>query len=113
MANCAGERLGEQIADLTLGLGHQDVEPGWRNDVTCGVGLDRQKPDLRPVAMGEHELVAHPLEVGERPGGSEQVLALDRGRARLAAPDERVAAEGNDDAAHVRRSPAMSPVNRE
>ena len=55
----------------------------------------------------------HPLEVGQRTGRSEQVSALDGGRALLAPPDEGVATQGDDDAAHARRSPLTSAVRTE
>ena len=107
------QRLGQEIADLALRLGHKDVERRRRNGVPGGFCLDRQEADLRSVAMGQDEFMAHPVQLGQGLRCSDQVGALDRHRALLAASDERVATQRDDDAAHPRRSPARSPERTE
>ena len=105
------ERLRQQVPDLAHRLRHEHVERRRRHRRGGRVGLDGEEADLRAVAVGQHELVAHALEVHEGARRPQQVVMLDLDRAGLAAADQGVAAQRDDDARHGRRSPSGSPVS--
>ena len=91
----------DQVADHALGLGAEDVERVGL-DLLVGGALERQQADLRPVAVRDHELVLRG-DRRERLGGNAHVGALVLGGHRLPAAQQRVAAEGDDDAHRVDR----------
>ena len=91
--------LFDDVADHALGLRAQHVER-IRVDGVVGRGLQRQQPDLRPVAVRDDELVAggdRRDPFGRRPDVGPLVLR----RHRFAAPQQRIAAEGDDDLRHA------------
>jgi hypothetical protein len=95
------EGLGQQVADLALGLRAQNVERRRRNDRRGHLGADRQEADLRAVAVGDHDLGAAALgQRDETARRGHQVAALDLGGARFAAPDQGVAAQGDGEPGH-------------
>ncbi len=119
------ERLGEEIADLTLGLGAQHVQRRRRHGLGGDLRLEREEADLRPVAVGHHEPAVPCGDRGQRLGGTDQVVTLDGHRAGFATAQEGVPAEGDDETTHPRdrgtrcRGPGAqptigrpSPVNR-
>jgi len=111
----AGERVAEglldQVSDPALALGPEHVERGRRH-LVVGVRLEREQPHLRAVPVREHELAA-PGDSAKRAHGPFDVLALGLRRRWLAAAQQRVAAERDDEARtapHQTRSgsPVMS-----
>jgi hypothetical protein len=90
------ELLLDQVADHPLRLGSEQVER-VRVDLGVGGALQREEPDLRPVAVGDDELVVE-RKGRERLARDARVRALVLRRQRLAAPEQRVAAERDDDA---------------
>ena len=105
------ERLRQEIADLALGLGAQDVERRQGHDGRRHLRRDGKEANLRAVAVRQDDLGTAPLrEVDERPGGDLQVGPLDLGRPRLAPADQRISAQGDRDPRHPRRSPRWSPL---
>ena len=90
------ELLLDHVADHALGLGAQHVERIGLVGLVGGA-LQRQQPDLRAVAVGDHELVL-PGDRRERLGRDADIRALDLGGHRLAALQQGVAAERDDDA---------------
>jgi hypothetical protein len=57
--------------------------------------LKSQKSDLRPVAMGNHQLMAGPHQLGEGCSGSAHIASLHFRRHRFAAAKKRIAAQGH------------------
>ena len=88
------QRLLEHVADHSLAFGAENVQRVGR-DFVVGAVLQRQQPDLRPVAVHQHHA---PLfrQPGDGAGGLLDVLALDFGFQRLAALEQRVAAQGHN-----------------
>jgi hypothetical protein len=74
------------------------VEHVERIGLDLGVGstLEREQPDLRPVAVADDELVLH-RDGRQRLGGDAHVAALVLGGHGLSPPQERVAAQGSYD----------------
>jgi hypothetical protein len=89
------ELLLYQVADHPLGLRAQQVER-VRVDLGVGRALQREQADLWPVPVRDDELV---LEGDRRQGLARHagVRTLVLRRRRLAAPEERVPPESNDD----------------
>ena len=99
------EGVGQQVADLALRLRSEHVERRRRHDRRGHLRPDGEEAHLRTVAVGDDDL--RPAALGERdqaPRRRHQVVALDLGRARLAPPYQGVAAEGDRQACHPRRS---------
>ena len=86
----------EHVADHPLRLGVQDVERIGL-DLLVGRSLERQQPDLRSVAVRDHELVLE-RDRRQRLAGDARVRALVLGGQGLPALEQRVAAERDDDA---------------
>ena len=110
------QSLHEQVADHALALGAQDVER-IRRDGLVGVGLEREEPDLRPVAVRDDELVVAG-EGGEGGGRLEDVAPLGLRLRRLATPQQGVAAQCDDNsrdddprAAHRSTPPRVSIIS--
>ena len=104
------ESLGQQVADLALCFGTEHIERRRRNDRSGHLRSYGQKPNLRSVAVRYDDL--GPAALGERDKAARrrhEVAALDLRGARLAPTYQGVAAEGNHQARHPRRSsPVMS-----
>ena len=98
----------EQVTDHALRLGAQYVER-IRGDRLVGVALQRQQTHLRPVAMGHDHLVVG-REIGDRSDRGRDVAALRVGVGGLAPPQQGIASERDNDAAHGDHS--HSPVAR-
>ena len=90
------ERLLEQVADHALALRPEHIERVGR-DVGVGRRLQGEQADLGSVAVGDDQLVVTG-ELGEAARGFGDVAALKLGLSRLAALQQRVAAERGDDA---------------
>ena len=84
-----------EVADHALRLGTQDVQR-VRRDLRVGGALEGQQPDLRPVAVGDDQLVLDG-EGCQLRAGDPHVLALVLAAHGLAAAKQRIAAEGDDD----------------
>ncbi len=91
------ELLLEHIADHALALGPEHVERVGR-DVHVGGRLQREQPHLRPVAVRHDEVVVGG-ELGDCRDRLVRMRALGRCGRRLAAAQERVASERDDDLA--------------
>ena len=91
----AAQLLLDQVTDHALGLRAQYVQ---RVRVHAGIrlGLQRQQSHLRPVAVGDDDFMVA-RDGGHCGGGARDILALHVGLERLAAFEQGVAAEGNDD----------------
>ena len=94
------EFLLDQVADHALGLRPEHVER-IRLDVGVRGRLQREQPDLRPVAVRDHQLVLL-CDGRESASRDAHVLALRLGRHRLAAPQKCVATQSHDDPHRVR-----------
>ena len=90
------ELLLDHVADHALRLGAEHVERIGLVGLVGGA-LQREQPDLRAVAVGDHELMLGG-ERRQRLRGDADVRALHLGGHRLAAPQQRVPAERDDDA---------------
>jgi len=88
------ERLVEEIADHPLRLGAEDVQR-IRPHVLVRLGLERQEPDLRPVAVRDDEAV-RVVERRDRLRRGADVDLLVGGLRRLTAAQEGVPAECDD-----------------
>ena len=91
------QRLLQDVADHPLALGAEDVERVGA-DTGVGGGLQREQADLRAVAVGHDDLVAATDHVADGSGRGDDVGSLGLGVGGLAAAQQRVAAEGDDDA---------------
>jgi hypothetical protein len=78
------ELLLDQVADHALGLGAEQVER-VRVDGRVGGALQREQPDLGPVAVRDHELVLE-RHRSQRLAGHARVGTLVLGRQRLPPP---------------------------
>ena len=95
------ECLQKEVADHPLGLGSQHVEGVGMGEVGVAGALERQQPDLRPVAVGDDQIVVS----GQRGQGldcGQDVLLLDLGDRRLPPLEQGIAAQGDHDA-HLSR----------
>jgi hypothetical protein len=94
--------LRDQVPDLPLALGAQDVERPRRDFPLGDLVLSEQLADLRSIPMrdGEGLAVAHHLDEGGN-GGAHVASGLGP-VPRTAGPLEGVSAEGNDDSPHRR-----------
>ena len=101
------ELLLEDVADHALGLRAEDVER-VRLDLRVRRRLQRQQADLRAVAVGEHQLVLL-RDGGQRRRGGADVDALVLGGHRLAALEQRVAAQRHHHAHRCPRPGRQSP----
>jgi len=101
------ELLLDQVADHPLGLRPQDVEREARL-LARGGGLESEQPDLRAVAVADHELVLR-RDRRQRLRRQADVAPLVLRGHRLAALQERVAAERDDDQ-HGVSPPASRPA---
>ena len=90
------ERLLEQVADHALALRAEHVE-GVGRDLGVGGGLQCEQAHLGPVAVRDDQLVLTG-QLGEAASGFRDVAALKLRLRRLAASQQRVAAERGDDA---------------
>ena len=85
----------DQRADLGLGLGDREPERQRRHLVGRPLLPDELVPDLGPVPVREHELLAEQrLECGKGVAERRQVL---RGGPALPGPDESVPTQGDDE----------------
>ena len=106
------ELLLDEVADHPLGLGGEDVERIGLDLRGVRGALEREQSDLRAVAVREHEAVAL-RDRRQRLGGDADVRALGGGGHRLAAPEQRVAAQGHEhEAGLVRHRPTFSDPRR-
>jgi hypothetical protein len=64
------------------------------------ISLEGKESNLRPVSVGDHELVAD-REAGEGRGSGGQVATLGLGFGRLASSQQGVAAQRHDKPAHA------------
>ncbi len=85
----------DQVADHPFGLGTQDVER-IRRDLVVRGRLQREQPDLRPVAVRDDQLVLL-RHGGERLAGRRHVGTLPLHGHRLAPALQRVAPQRDDD----------------
>jgi hypothetical protein len=90
------QRLLEQVADLALRHRVEHVERERRGVGLAARLLQGERADLRPVAVGEHDLV-RPRDPRDRRRGLQRVRGLLGPRAALVLADQRVAAERDDD----------------
>ena len=90
----------DEVADHALRLCAEDVER-VRLDLLVRRALQSEQAYLRAVAVRDDQLVLE-RERGQRLGGDPDVGALVLGGHRLAAAEQRVAAQGYDDA-HARK----------
>ena len=86
------ELLLDHVADHPVGLRAQHVEREHAG-LLVGRALQRQHPDLRAVAVGDHELMLQPQRC-QGLGRQADVPALIRGGHLLAPPQQGVAAQG-------------------
>jgi len=105
----ARQRLLDYVADHALAFRAEHVERIGRHRA-IGQGLQRQEPDLRPVAVGKHHLVFAGDGRDRRGHHAQHVGALQIGRRRLAPAKQRVAAE-RDHHPH-QRVPLPAPRSR-
>ena len=98
------ELLLDDVADHRLGLGAEHVER-VRRDVVVRRRLQRQQPDLGPVAVRDDDLVAGD-DGGDALGGDPDVRPLVLGGHRLTALQQRVAAQGDHDPHGCQPQPA-------
>ena len=89
------EALLEHVADHPLALGAEDVER-VRGNLPVGLALQRQEPDLRPVAMGDDDIGAA-RDLGDGPHGDGDIPPLRLRIGGLAPPQEGVAAKRDHD----------------
>jgi hypothetical protein len=95
------EGLGEQVADLALRLGPEDVQRRRGHDGGGHLRADGKEADLRPIAVGDYDLgLAALRERDQAACGPRQVAPLDLGGSRLASPDERVSAQRDGQPGH-------------
>ena len=94
-------RLQQPVADHPLGLGAEHVERVRRGQVRVGGALQRQHADLGAVAVGDDQLVLGGQR-GQRVDRAATLRLLHVGVRLLAALQQRVAAERDDDA-HLSR----------
>ena len=85
----------DEVADHALRLRPKDVQ---RIDRHLGVGgiLERQQADLRPVAVGDDQLVL-PRNGGQLRAGDPDVLALVLAGHGFTPAEQGIAAKGDDD----------------
>src|SRR5262252_5810511 len=113
----AHQRVAEDVADATLGVGHAHVEREVRSELRLGdeLGAAEDEAHLRPVAVGEDDAPAPRGEGAHVDGGGAGVLALLVDGAALALADERVAAHRDDHSAAGLRyigTPSRRPNSR-
>ena len=90
------ELLLDHVADHALGLGAQDIERIGLVGLVGGT-LEREQADLRAIAMADDQLMLGGNR-RQRLRRDMDVCALRLRRHRLAALEQRVAAESDDDA---------------
>ena len=89
-------------------LSAPSTSSGYGAPSRVGLALEGEQPDLGPVAVGDDDARARARQLGERLDRARDVAPLRVGVERLAALEQRVAAERDDDDA--RHQPAQSPV---
>ena len=85
----------DEVADHALRLGTEDVQRVDR-DLRVGGVLERQQTDLRPVAVGDDQLVLGGHR-GQLAAGDADVLALVLAGHGFTPAEQGIAAEGDDD----------------
>jgi hypothetical protein len=104
-AERVADLLFEQVADQAIGLGAEHVQR-VRRHVGVGLGLQGQQADLRAVAVNDDQLVFH-RHCGQTPCGDAHVVQLVLRSGDLLAAQQRVAADGDDDA-HLAVHPSVA-----
>ena len=89
MAESIFQFLLDHIPDHALGFRAQDIQRVGLIRLV-GRALQGQQPDLRTVAMGDHQVVAGTDNACQRKRGGFHVAALDLGRQRFSAFQEGV-----------------------
>ena len=96
----------DQIADHAFALGTENIERILAI-LRARIGLQGQQPDLRAVAVCDHQLMARAQQGSKCGYGPAHVSTLRLGRHRLTAPQQRIASQSGHDA-HRRHDPIVA-----
>src|SRR5207245_10326015 len=103
------QTLRKEVAELGLTFRVADIEGHRRDDVPTLFVLQQNVADLRPVPVGEDEIVARLDDLREARAGGLDPPSLTRGVRGLTGGLQRIAANRDDDLLH-RRPPAGRPA---
>ena len=94
------QRLREQVSDLSLAGRAAYVESLARNVIRGALGTQQLRPHLRPVAVGDDQVIAVANQADDRCRRAARIRQLLDNRALLPRADQGVATDGDEHGLH-------------